>query len=81
MQSENSLYIIVISVVITVNYCKCMLLLYSPLNSYLYVHWTLNKYYYYYLSEKRDATMIVKESPNVTIYYVTHCVSNIGVLS
>ena len=23
-----------------------MLLLYSPLNSYLYVHWTLNKYYY-----------------------------------
>ena len=26
-----------------------MLLLYSPLNSYLYVHWILNKYYYYYL--------------------------------
>ena len=27
-----------------------MLLLYSPLNSYLYVHWILdlNKYYYYY---------------------------------
>ena len=39
--------IIVIYVVITVNYCKCILL-YSPLNSYLYVHWILdvNKYYY-----------------------------------
>ena len=28
-------------VVITVNYCKCILL-YSPLNSYLYVHWILD---------------------------------------
>ena len=35
-------YIIVIYVVITVNYCRCMLLLYSPLNSYLYVHWILD---------------------------------------
>ena len=35
---------------IPVNYCKCMLLLYSPLNSYLlYIGYcTLNKYYYYY---------------------------------
>ena len=31
------------------NYCNCMLLLYSPLNSYIYVHWILNKYYYYYM--------------------------------
>ena len=42
MPSENSFYIIVIYVVITVNYCKCMLLLYSPLNSYLYVHGILD---------------------------------------
>ena len=44
-----NLYIIVIYEVITVDYCKCILL-YSPLNSYLYVHWILdlNKYYYYY---------------------------------
>ena len=42
MLSENSFYIIVTYVVITVNYCKCMLLLYSPLNSYLYVHWILD---------------------------------------
>ena len=43
-----NVYIIVIYDVITVDYCKCILL-YSPLNSYLYVHWTLNKYYYYLL--------------------------------
>ena len=42
-----NVYIIVIHVVITVNYCKCILL-YSTLNSYLYVHWILNKYYYYF---------------------------------
>ena len=41
MLSENSWYINVIQVVITVNYGECMLLLYSPLNSYLYVHWTI----------------------------------------
>ena len=35
-------YIIVIYVVITVNYCKCMLLLFSPLKWYLYVHWILD---------------------------------------
>ena len=42
-----NVYIIVIYDVITVDYCKCILL-YSPLNSYLYVHWILdfNKYYY-----------------------------------
>ena len=34
-------YSIVIYDVITVNYCKCILL-YSPLNSYLYVHWILD---------------------------------------
>ena len=34
--------ILLFIVVITVNYCKCMLLLYSPLNSYLYVHWILD---------------------------------------
>ena len=33
--------LIVIFVVITVNYCKCILL-YSPLNSYLLVHWILD---------------------------------------
>ena len=33
--------IIVIYDVITVDYCKCILL-YSPLNSYLYVHWILD---------------------------------------
>ena len=42
MLSENNVYIIVSYVVITVNYCKCMLLLYSPLNSYVYVHWKLD---------------------------------------
>ena len=36
--------IIFISVLLTVNYCKCIL--FSPLNSF-YVHWPLNKYYYY----------------------------------
>ena len=36
---NNNVYIIVICVVITVNYCKCILLSYSPLNSYLNVHW------------------------------------------
>ena len=34
-------HIIVISVVITVIYCKCMLL-YSPLNSNLYLQWILD---------------------------------------
>ena len=38
---NNNVYIIVIYVVITVNYCKCIFL-YSPLNSYLYVHWVLD---------------------------------------
>ena len=42
MLTENNLYIIVISVVITVKYCKSTVLLYSPLNSYLYVHWILD---------------------------------------
>ena len=42
MLNEISLYIIVIYVVITVKYCKRMLLLDSPLNSYLYVHWILD---------------------------------------
>ena len=36
-----NVYIIVIYDVITINYCKCILL-YSPLNSYLYVHWILD---------------------------------------
>ena len=35
-----NVYIIVIYDVITVDYCKCILL-YSPLNSHLYVHWIL----------------------------------------
>ena len=35
-----NVYIIVIYDMITVDYCKCILL-YSPLNSYLYVHWIL----------------------------------------
>ena len=35
------IYDIVIYVVITVNYCKCILL-YSPLNSFLFVHWILD---------------------------------------
>ena len=36
------IYIIVfLNDVITVDYCKCILL-YSPLNSYLYVHWILD---------------------------------------
>ena len=44
MLSENNLYIIVIYVVITVNHCKCMLLLYSPMNSYLGVgSWPSNR--------------------------------------
>ena len=36
---QQYIYIIVMYVVITVNYCKCILL-----------YWTLNKYYYYYYS-------------------------------
>ena len=36
-----NVYIIVIYDMITVDYCKCILL-YSPLNSYLYVHWILD---------------------------------------
>ena len=36
-----NVYIIVMYDVITVDYCKCILL-YSPLNSYLYVHWILD---------------------------------------
>ena len=36
-----NVFIIVIYDVITVDYCKCILL-YSPLNSYLYVHWILD---------------------------------------
>ena len=45
-----NVYIIVSYDVITVDYCKCILL-YSLLNSYLYVHWILdfNKYYYYFI--------------------------------
>ena len=35
-----SIHIVHIIVVITVNYCTCILL-YRPLNSYLYVHWIL----------------------------------------
>ena len=34
--------IIVISVVLTVNYCKCKLLLNSPPNSWLHVYWVWN---------------------------------------
>ena len=40
MDADCNVYIIVIYVVITVNYCKCILL-YSPMNSYLYVRWIL----------------------------------------
>ena len=36
-----NVYIIVIYDMITVDYCKCILL-YSTLNSYLYVHWILD---------------------------------------
>ena len=54
MLTENNLYIIVIYVVITVNYCKSIVLLYSPLTSYLYVHWILNKYYYYYYRQHKQ---------------------------
>ena len=36
-----NVYIIIIYDVITLDYYKCILL-YSPLNSYLYVHWILN---------------------------------------
>ena len=48
-----NVYIIVIYGVITVNYYKCILL-FSPLNSHLYVFWFwildfINKYYYYYI--------------------------------
>ena len=46
-----NVYIIVIYDVITVDYCK-FILLYSPLNSYLCTldigYWTLNTYCYYY---------------------------------
>ena len=48
-----NVYIIVIYDAIIVDYCKCILL-YSPLNSYVYVHWILDFkiniiiYYYYF---------------------------------
>ena len=42
MMTENNVYIIVIYVVISVNYCKSIVLLYSLLNSYLYVKWILD---------------------------------------
>ena len=45
---KNNVYIIVIYVVNTVNYCKCILL-YSPLNSYI-GYWTFNNNNYYSLS-------------------------------
>ena len=38
-------YIIVISVVINENYCKCTLFLYNLLSSYLYVHCILDNEY------------------------------------
>ena len=38
---KNYVYIIVISVAITMNYCKCILLNYLR-NSYLYIHWILD---------------------------------------
>ena len=46
-----NVYIIVIYDVITVDYCKCILL-YSPLNrTSMYIgYWTLNKYYDYFIS-------------------------------
>ena len=38
-------------IIVTVNYCKYILLLCSPFNSYLYANWILDfKQYYYYLS-------------------------------
>ena len=43
-----NVYIIVIYDVITVDYCKCILL-YSPLNSYLYVHWVSDFKYIFLL--------------------------------
>ena len=36
LANHNNVYIIVISIIITVNFWKCILLSYSPLNSYLY---------------------------------------------
>ena len=43
-----NVYIIVIYDVITVDYCKCILL-YCLLTLAMYIgYWTLNKYYYYY---------------------------------
>ena len=42
LTENNNLYIVVISVVVTVNYCKCILFLYGPLHSDLYVHWILD---------------------------------------
>ena len=55
---NNNVYTIAISVVITVNYCKCILV-YSPLNSYLYVHWTLDLYkYYYYIRNSQHVVQI-----------------------
>ena len=42
LTENNNVYIIAMYVVITVNYCKCLLFLYSPLNSYHYVESTLN---------------------------------------
>ena len=53
-----NVYIIVIYVVITVDYCKCTLL-YCPLNSYLYVHWILDfKYILLLLHVKIHNTLL-----------------------
>ena len=48
LNENNNVHIIVISVVITVKLCKCIVLLYSPLNSYFDVYWSLNTCYYFY---------------------------------
>ena len=82
-----NVYIIVIYDVITVDYCKCILL-YSPLNSYLYVHWIL-KYYYYYLFGKLlrgwlltnpiTSTFSGRRCRSCVISHV--CVGRVGILS
>ena len=68
----NNVYIIVIYVIITVNYWKCMLSLYSPLNSYLYVHCILDfklilLLYYFFICMFKDYVELLTKSNLITM--------------
>ena len=63
-----NVYINVIYDVITVVYCKCILL-YSPLNSYFYVHWILDiaLIYHFYASNKLT---YIKSASSIYLHFI-----------